>query len=92
MKKTIKNYWVTPGEILAQDPCDRWNKANVLKWFNGRKKVKLSTILKNDRIPEEDRCWIVECVIYLRFEIDSDWWVFDTISYTVDDYIAAIEL
>ncbi len=90
MKKTIKNYWVTPEEILDENPCGRWNETNVLKWFNGRKKARLSTILNDERIPEKDRCWIVEAVIYMRFEIPSIWWPYNE-EYNLDEYIASLE-
>ena len=92
MKKTIKNYWVTPEEILAQHPCNEWSETNVLNWFNGRKKVRLSTILNDEHIPEDDRCWIVESVIYMRPEIPCAWWVKnDEYEYNIDELFAAIE-
>ena len=56
MKKTIKNYWITPEQVMEWNPCyPDWSKENVLTWFKGRKKVRLSTILKDEKISHRDR-------------------------------------
>lgn len=74
MKRKIENYWVTPEEIIEHGPCSRWPKKRVYDWFGKRKKARLSTILEDERIPDEDRMWIITDVIYLRNDISIHWW------------------
>ncbi len=74
-KETIENYWVTAEEIILAGPCkEHWPRSKIMNWFGKRKKVRLSTILFDRKIPEDDRLWIVTDVIYIRNEIPWDWW------------------
>jgi hypothetical protein len=86
-ERTIKNYWITPEEILEQDPC--YPEGGVEEWFNGRKKARLSTILKDASISRADRRWIVRVVVYMKDDIPSDWGT--GVGFTLSEIIDALE-
>lgn len=94
MKRTIENYWVTPEEIIRADPCHPWTSDKIYAWFGKRKKVRLSTILFDRKIPIDDRAWIITDVIYCRRDIPISWWAYDVIhhrAHNLDKIILAIE-
>lgn len=90
-KRIIKNYWVTPEDIIRAQPCeDNWPKSRIMNWFRGRKKVRLTTILTDENIPEKDRLWLFSGVIYMRDEVHREWWIGYT-NVSLEKIIQAIE-
>ncbi len=90
-KSKIKNYWITPEMVMSWDPCKpRWCEGNVLDWFNGRKRVRFKTILKDESIPYLDRDWIVESIYVGIPETPEDWWTMKH-DVTLEEIIAKIE-
>ncbi len=90
-KSKIKNYWITPKMVIRWVSCKhRWPDKKVFAWFKGRQKVRLSSIMKDEKISEDDRLWIIWKIWVERSDLSNDWWAASD-DIPIEDIIAKIE-
>lgn len=52
-------YWLTVEKIMAARPCSNWSCERVERWFAGRKRVRLITLLCDEQVSAVDRWWVL---------------------------------
>ena len=57
----MHNPYLTLESVTALNPCHSAEK--IQAWYPGRKRVRLSTVLRDDRITRADRLWVAVRVL-----------------------------